>query len=210
MKIIGLMGKAYSGKTTIAKHLEKLGFKRLAFADTLKDIAIAYFNLTPEEVYIQKSELARTILQGLGSVIRDMFDEEFFIREIAMKMKYSGYDCFVIDDIRLAEEAEFIKSLGGAVIKVECPNSPLELTNDQQVHITEQIDAIPYDHLISAEYGCMAKLEEGIEAIIETTKPFEKEKVTEQGDTKNESDKQIVNIVLEDIAKYGSLRQSAL
>lgn len=165
MTIIGLLGKAYSGKTTIAKQLETKGFKRLAFADQLKAFAKEYFHLTDEEIE-SKPPHVRTILQGLGSLIREQFDPGLFIEEVFNRIKYSGGSLFVIEDIRLEEEASFIKEIGGIVIKVECPDTPLRLTEGQQSHETEQIDAIPYDHLISANCGDINKLRAGIDEIV--------------------------------------------
>lgn len=167
--IIGLLGKAGSGKSTIAKYLQSNGFRVISFADPIKELAREYFGLTTEEVYETKPPHARAILQGLGSLIREQIDENFFINEAAMKIKYSDLQAqqFCIDDIRLASEAQFIKDLGGIVVKVECPDSPQSLTEQAQAHITEQIDAIPYDHLIQAEYGNLTMLYEGIKEIAE-------------------------------------------
>lgn len=166
MIIIGLLGKAGSGKSTIAKHLQSKGFRIISFADPIKELAREYFSLTTEEVYETKPPHARTILQGLGSFIREQIDENWIVNEAVMKMKYSENHKFVIDDIRLEEEAKFIKEIGGLVVKIECPDSPQSLTEGQKQHITEQIDAIPFDKLIHAPYGSVAKLTEGIEEIL--------------------------------------------
>gem|GEM_PF-2701036 len=158
MLVIGLMGKAYSGKSTVAKHLETKGFKRLAFAGLLKDLAQHYFKLTEEEIETKPLHV-RTLLQGLGMLIREQFDPEIFINEVFLKMKYSGGNLFVIEDVRLAEEAEFIKSLGGVVARIDCPDSPHRLAEGQESHETEKIDAIPYDVRIIARYGDLKTLE---------------------------------------------------
>lgn len=168
MIIIGLLGRAGSGKTSVAKHLQAKGFRRISFADPIKELAKDYFNLTDEEIET-KPPHARAILQGIGSLIRQEIDENFFIQEAANKIRYSDLQAqqFCIDDVRLPAEAQFIKDLGGIVVKVKCPDdSPQSLTESQQAHETEQIDGIPYDHLITAEYGNVAKLYEGIEEIM--------------------------------------------
>lgn len=168
MIIIGLLGKAGSGKTSIAKYLQAKGYRIISFADPIKELAKEYFGLTAEEVYETKPPQARTILQGIGSLIREQIDENYFIQEAANKIRYADLQAqkFCIDDIRLAEEAQFIKDAGGIVVKVECSDSPQSLTEGQKQHITEQIDAIPFDRLIHAPYGSVAKLTEEIKEIV--------------------------------------------
>ena len=168
MIIIGLLGKAGSGKTSVAKYLQLKGFRIISFAGPIKELAREYFGLTAEEVYETKPPHARTILQGIGSLIREQIDENYFIQEAANKIRYADLQAqqFCIDDIRLASEAEFIKDLGGIVIKIECPDSPQSLTEQAQAHITEQIDVIPYHKLISAEYGNLTALYSEIEGIL--------------------------------------------
>ncbi len=163
--IVGFTGKAYSGKTTAASYLEGKGFRRLAIADPLKELAIEYFGLTYEDVYIEKPAHVRTLLQGLGSLIREMFNENFFIEELINRIKYSDSVLFVIDDIRLPEEADIIRQMGGIVIRMECPDSPYELTNEQQAHKTEQGVSI-VDHVISAPYGDLVYIAQQVEVIL--------------------------------------------
>jgi len=172
IKLIGLLGTAGSGKTTVAKHLfQKHGFRIFSFSKPIKEMAMDYFGVSYFEAYETKPQHVRTILQGIGSLVREELGD-YILNEMLLRIKYSDADKIVIDDVRLKEEVEFIKELGGIVIKVEtsnafyCPDNPSELTESQKQHITEQIDAIPYDYLISAEYGNLAKLEEGIDAEI--------------------------------------------
>ena len=52
--IIGMAGKAGSGKDTSADYLiEKYGYERLAFADNLKDMCMYAFGLTNDQCYDQ-------------------------------------------------------------------------------------------------------------------------------------------------------------
>ena len=168
MKIIGLLGRAGSGKTSIAKYLQAKGFRIISFADPIKELAREYFGLTAEEVYETKPPHARAILQGIGSLIRQEIDENYFIQEAANKIRYADLQAqlFCIDDVRLMAEAQFIKDLGGIVVKIECPDSPCALTEQAQAHETEQINGKPYDHLICAEYGNVERLYNGIEDIL--------------------------------------------
>lgn len=165
MILIGLLGKAGAGKTTIAQHLEAKGFQRISFAERIKKLAMHYFQFFQDDINNKPSD-CRTILQGLGSLIREQFDENYFISEIYLKIKYSEHKLFVIDDVRLEEEAEFIKEMNGVVVRLECPDRPAELTENQNNHITEQVEGIPYDFRIYAEFGDIEALKRGIEGII--------------------------------------------
>lgn len=72
MKIIGIHGKARSGKDEIAKVLEMgYGFKRVAFADKLKEFGIAYFGLDFDDAFKTKTANSRAILQGIGLCVRN-------------------------------------------------------------------------------------------------------------------------------------------
>lgn len=71
MRIIGVSGKARSGKDEFAKMLcEAFGFKQMSFADKVKKFGIAYFGLTHQEAYVKKTPFSRRVLQGVGNSIR--------------------------------------------------------------------------------------------------------------------------------------------
>lgn len=163
--VIGLTGQAYSGKTTAAKYLEGKGFKRIAFADALKDLVIEYCGITAEDAYINKPPHVRTLLQGIGSLIREHFDEHYFLHEMINRIRYSDAILFVIDDVRFANEADIIKQMGGTIIRMECPDSPYKLTEAQQDHTSEQTSNVVADHIISAGYGNLESIADQIETI---------------------------------------------
>ena len=72
MKAIGIHGKARSGKDELCSLLCKaFGFKRIAFADPLKEMAIKHFGLTTDNVYVKKNKKSREILQGIGNSVRN-------------------------------------------------------------------------------------------------------------------------------------------
>jgi len=56
MKIIGLAGRARSGKDTVADYFVAQGYKRLSFADRLKDVVASTFNHDIKEYYSDKKE----------------------------------------------------------------------------------------------------------------------------------------------------------
>lgn len=72
MKIIGLHGKARSGKDEVAHIMcSMFDFEQVAFAGKLKEYSKLYFGLTDEQIYDKKTQKSRKILQALGAVLRD-------------------------------------------------------------------------------------------------------------------------------------------
>ncbi|MBT9167230.1 MAG: hypothetical protein DDT19_00555 [Syntrophomonadaceae bacterium] len=137
--LIGLTGLAYSGKTTVAEHLKKKhGFKVVSIAGTIKQYAMKYFGLSRRDIE-RKDFHARTILQGIGEMIRKEIDNDYFLDEI--ELSYKPKRNIVIDDVRLLNEAERIKSLGGVIVKINCVNNAYhktKLTAKHRNHSTEK------------------------------------------------------------------------
>ena len=165
-RIIGITGKKFSGKDTLGSFfVDNHNYKRLAYADTLKDACQTIFNLTDEQLYGDQKETVdpfwqkkpREILQFVGT---DLFRKHIHElmpdvgnniwvkvveRKILDGIRENPDACFVITDVRFPNEAELVKNLGGIMIKVNrdsCNNS-----NDNHASETE-LDNIPYDYLI--------------------------------------------------------------
>lgn len=72
MKLIGVHGKARSGKDTIYEVMHNTyGFNRLAFADRVKELVINYFDYDKDKVATQKGREIRRTLQGVGMAVRN-------------------------------------------------------------------------------------------------------------------------------------------
>ena len=139
MKLIGVIGKKNSGKSTLASILvEKFGFKEFAFADPLKQIIEILFFLEPE--YLQDTHLKeqiieelrvspRRLMQQIGSdLFRDKLAEvlpdlnlqghKFWIWHMKMRiekyiesMEEMGKEpLIVISDVRFEDEAKFVRN----------------------------------------------------------------------------------------------------
>ena len=90
MVILGLMGAAGSGKSTAAKYLvERYGAQRFSFADPLKDMVKAAFDLTEAQVRGTQAEKEaidprynvspRWLLQRIGTEgCRNTFGKNFW------------------------------------------------------------------------------------------------------------------------------------
>lgn len=156
MQIIGHMGLARSGKTTLARMLadrvleEEYGIPVvLSFAGPLKKAA-ALLGADKET----SPAFYRTMCQHLGDWLRN-FDsvkgctgEDFFvdlmkdkIKEYNEKEKEKGKEYIIlIDDVRFSNEVQMIEEVGGLIIY--CDASERGITSDSSPiyqHISEQM-----------------------------------------------------------------------
>ncbi len=140
--VIGLSGYARTGKDTAAKYLRELGFKRVAFADTLRSAAYALnpiVNVDPFDIeryfYLQdiideygwdgykNTEFAgeiRRILQRLGTEVgRNLIGEDVWV---AATFENLPSDKYVVTDVRFPNEADYIRErYDGLIIRIERP-----------------------------------------------------------------------------------------
>jgi len=135
-KIIGLSGKARSGKDTAAGMLEAaFNAKTVAFADPIRDAmrAIfgfneAHFNGSLKEVvvpWIGKSP--RQLMQTLGTEWgRNIVNNDLWRTLAARKIEQitDSFDHAVVTDVRFENEAEMIRSMGGRVWHIVRDNIP--------------------------------------------------------------------------------------
>lgn len=114
MKII-LLGKMGAGKNTVADYLtDKYGFKQLAFADKLKEIARELF---PDAFVTGKP---RELLQVLGQKMREIQRDcwtYYVMRQV------HDYQDVVITDCRYLNELEIAQKYGFIPVRVVCSDS---------------------------------------------------------------------------------------
>ena len=130
LKLIGVHGKARSGKDTVARILaDEHGFVRTAFADPLKAASAVLFGWPvdlafSDEIKGYKSPLwditGRTAFQRLGDAMKIGFGTDFWIKRWAceyarLKDKHS----IVVADVRTNAEADMIRGLGGVILHLE-------------------------------------------------------------------------------------------
>lgn len=82
---VGLSGKMYSGKTTLAKRIEEeYGSRRLSIADEVKAVAETLFGMKPQ----QKD---RKLLQAIGQTMRTIREDvwiDILLKNIAYVRAY--------------------------------------------------------------------------------------------------------------------------
>jgi hypothetical protein len=157
--VIGLTGYAQAGKDTVGSILVERGYKRLSFADNVRE---AIWRLNPmvprrvfsdynddydvwhtaqewvelwgwERVKVDLPEMRR-LLQVMGTEVgREMFGEESWVEMVARQV--SQHEKVVITDVRFPNEAAFVRSVGGRVIRIErLGNRPVNQ------HASEKLD----------------------------------------------------------------------
>ena len=123
--ILGISGVARSGKDTFYSFISsRIGARRLAFADALKDecreflvknIGIYPFTNDPKE-----KEVIRPFLVTYGTHLRRKLDSSCWIKKIEEDARSYIKDEVlpVVTDVRYRNEADWIHSLGGKLIHI--------------------------------------------------------------------------------------------
>jgi hypothetical protein len=152
--LIGLLGYAGSGKDTAASALENnrgwpVGWRRVAFADPLRELALRIDPTIPVEgsklpngVILnsgmtsgslseilsgdswenskRKIPAVREFLQKLGTACRETFGKDCWV-DIARKSIEDSVESVVVTDCRFPNEFEMIKNMGGHLVRVSRP-----------------------------------------------------------------------------------------
>ncbi len=148
--LIGLIGPAGSGKTTVADMLKSQHFKELTFAENLKNVA-ANFGFNKRELYGSQQDKervnkklgisSRQFMQKFGTdICRNVLPEvlpemnissSIWIKLLEDKLEEFSNVNVVISDCRFYDEAEMIRKHGGYLIKIERPEkiTPKELND---------------------------------------------------------------------------------
>jgi hypothetical protein len=168
--LIGLVGKARSGKDTFARGLVERGYTRVAFADPLREmveridplvtlpggsgarLSSALMNFGGWEG-IKGSPYgpeARRLLQEAGQAVRRL-DEGFWLRvglgkarDVIAACPAARAGAAVITDVRYTNEADAIQKAGGVLVRIVRPG--LESTD---THASEtELDRYPVDFTV--------------------------------------------------------------
>lgn len=144
--IIGISGKAGSGKDTAAKMLEVLyanpnisyedfanrRYKNFAdiqivhFADTLKETAQVLFRIGEWETNTQEGKkttinwigkTVRELLQGIGQGLRDAIDFDIWVKILFANTE--GWSNYIIADVRYPNEIKAIKERNGILLRID-------------------------------------------------------------------------------------------
>jgi sulfite reductase beta subunit-like hemoprotein len=176
--IIGLVGKAQSGKDTVADYLVRTSlFEKAAFADDLKRLCKDMFDLTDAQVNTQEGKAAvdvrygitpREILQKVGTDWFRAVYPSIWVNRLITKLQSRSADDFVITDIRFPNEVNAIKNIGGIIVKLVRLNGGGAGAFSSHASETA-LDSLPFTtfgHIIVAESGDLQKLYDGIADVV--------------------------------------------
>ncbi|ANZ19962.1 hypothetical protein SNOUR_33655 [Streptomyces noursei ATCC 11455] len=181
---IALVGKARSGKDTVASMLVRHGaYTRLAFADELK-AALARLNPLVLSCCYEEHRLrdaleahggwegakalpeVRRLLQKYGQAIRDR-DPDFWVRPVLAQVRHGSewhMPC-VVADARYANELDALRAEGAVVVRVERPGAGLD--GDAGKHNSEtELDGITPDHVLH-NTGTLSELRDNVRALFD-------------------------------------------
>ena len=155
-RLIGLAGRAGTGKSTIARLLcEQHAFVEITLAEPIKralaamlDLPSAYFH-DPSTKDLPITWLRNTTAQRLMQTLRNGWGQQMIADDLwlilaarriarinaqASQMHISG---IVISDLRYADEAAFVRAQGGTVWHIVRPAPPVE-AHSSEAGITAQ------------------------------------------------------------------------
>lgn len=158
--IVGLSGYAQAGKDTAAQPLIEAGFKHAAFADgvrammervnptiefhdptvfsvdgsmTVKTVGSAKYSLVIAArgyEWVKENTNARDYMVAIGAGVREIIGDDAWVRPVERRLKAAPSESWVITDVRYANEARMIRSLGGVVWQVLRPG--VEPANEEE------------------------------------------------------------------------------
>lgn len=162
MVVIGIVGRMRHGKDTIGDFLvNSYKFKKLSFAQPLKEACRTVFGFNNDQLYGDSKEVEdefwkvtpRKVLQYIGTdLFRDQLGEiipglgqDIWVKAAQKKILDNPNQDFVICDVRFLNEVQMIKDSGGIIFKVVRPSMSM-CSN----HVSERMadEFKDYNHLI--------------------------------------------------------------
>ena len=127
--IIGVAGKMGTGKDYICNNMiipilksMNKSYLQISFADQIKVNVMTKNNVLFEEVYTLKNSETRKLLQTEGTEQgRNIYGDDIWIKYFNNWLsvyKSRGIEYFICSDIRFKNEIEYIKGLGGIILKL--------------------------------------------------------------------------------------------
>jgi hypothetical protein len=132
--LIGLSGKAGSGKSTVGDYLAGAhGYVQFSFAGALKDVLQTAFHFTAEQMVYGKETVdprcgksPRWCLQYFGTAFRAIWPEIWIWNlrwEILGFLAENGQHPIVVTDVRFRDEAAALKAMGAVLVRIERPGA---------------------------------------------------------------------------------------
>ena len=194
--IIGISGKARSGKDTFADMLlevlnsdNKHDYVKVHYSDNLKNRVQNDFNMTWEQVYGSLKEVPderypkgndtfwtpREVLQYIGTEGFRAIEHKFWIRQLFDKFKYNDTKNAIVADCRFPDEVDAVLEVGGIHLRIERDNK--DFVTDTQ-HVSETaLDDYDITYAVIENNDTMNGLRESAELIAEEVLRLEETKL---------------------------------
>jgi dephospho-CoA kinase len=105
-RVIGLIGKIGSGKTTVGRHLrEEYGASEHKFSTILSDIL--------DRLHLPQR---REYLQALGAALRESLGGDVIVKAFEKDLEKDPSEVLVVDGIRYENEVDMLKGLENSVL----------------------------------------------------------------------------------------------
>jgi hypothetical protein len=144
-----MTGGAHSGKDSVAKILIDDGWTRVAFADPVREMALAIDPLVPIEYShtVRLSQVVkdrgwesskkivevRRLLQVIGTdAVRDMLGEDTWL-DIAFDKIDKADSPVVVTDVRFENEAQALREIGGQICLITRPGAHCERDHRSEI-----------------------------------------------------------------------------
>jgi len=130
VEIIGFSGKLGTGKNFVAekvftKMLSPVPTVIMSFADQIKVNVIVQKNVDRHKCFVDKDEHTRKMMQRVGTEEgRNVYGHDIWLRytlEWMLVHASRGIKRIIVPDVRFHNEFDFIKELGGTMIRVDAP-----------------------------------------------------------------------------------------
>lgn len=156
MKLIGLTGKARSGKDTVGAYLcKQRGFVRTAFADPVKEAVRYIFGLSYKQTWGDELKevpvepwgiTPRRMMQLLGTeCVKPHFGDDIWCKRWKLTYDQLDGDNVVVTDVRFDHEAAFLRNLGAIIVEVYRGEA---LTGEAAAHSSEAGLSLPPDFTV--------------------------------------------------------------
>lgn len=115
MNRIAFTGKMRSGKDTATDYLVRKGFRKLSFADPIRELASKVYGT-------EQTNERRRFMQDIGQAGRKI-NPNVWIQPVANTVKQFPEVQFTINDVRFENELNALRWLGFVVYRIVAPES---------------------------------------------------------------------------------------